>query len=165
VYDRPVKPVRAYPAHRYDEHVVLKIPPLLWLAMLFLVRHSVLLLLTFLPRTGETMTYLRDFVDPLFLFADLPAGIVLFAAARRKPGMPGWICALWRHGRLLLATSSLLYLLLLMASLVFSARPLRLAVNEALILSLLSNLVILAYLARAPLVRDVFAQFPEESNY
>jgi hypothetical protein len=160
-----MKRVPAYPAHRYDEQLVIKIPPLLWLTMLFLIRHAILVLLSYLPRTGEAMTYLRYLVDPLFLVADLPAVLILFAAVRRKPGAPDWIRALWGHGRPLLALSSLLYLVLLMASLFSSARPLLPAVNEVLIVSVLLNLAIVAYLVRSTLVRDVFAEFPKDSRH
>ena len=160
-----MKQLPAYPVDRYDEHLVLKIPTLLWFVMLFLVRHAILVLLSFLPRTADAMTYLRDLVDPLFLLADVPAAVVLFAAVRRKPGVPGWIPALWQRGRPLLASSALLYLLLLIASLATSARPLLPTVNEALILSILLNLAIFAWLVRSPLVKDVFADFPVESNH
>ena len=149
-----------YPAHRYDEHLVLKVPPLLWLTMLFLVRHVILIFLSYLPRTGDAMTYLRDLVDPLFLLSDLPAALVLFAAVRRKPGAMDWICAIWRNGRPLLATAALLYLVLLAVTLMTSARSLLSVVNEALILSVFLHLAIIAYLKRSPLVRGVFAEFP-----
>jgi hypothetical protein len=155
-----MKKATPYPVSRYDRHFCLKIPPLLWLTMLFLMRHTVLVLLSFLPRTGDAMTYLRDLVDPLFLFADLPAGIVLFAAVRRKAGAQGWIRALWQRGGPLLASSALLYLLLLMAALAASERSLLLNINEAIILSVLLNLAIVAYLGRSPLLKDVFADFP-----
>lgn len=154
----------AHPAYRYDEHLVLKIPPLLWMAMLFLVRHAILILLSYLPRTGDAMIYLRDLVDPIFLLADLPAALVLFSAVRRKPEAPDWMRALWQKGRTLLAGSALLYLVLLAGSLTASARPPLSILSEALILSVFLNLTVLAYLGRSPLVRDVFAEFPIPSN-
>lgn len=153
-----------YPANRYDEHLVLKVPPMLWLAMLFLVRHAILILLSYLPRTGDAMLYLRDLVEPWFLLADVPAALVLFAAVRRKPGAMDWICATWRSGRLLLGTSALLYLILLAGTMALSARHLLSIVNEALILSVFLNLAVIAYLGRSPLVRDVFGEFPLDAT-
>jgi hypothetical protein len=160
-----MKRISAYPAHRYDEQAVLKIPLPLWLTILFLVRHVVLVLLSFLPRSGEAMSYLRDLVDPLFLLGDLPATLVLFAATRRKPDAPGWVRKLWHKGKPMLAASALLYLLLLSASLTISARPFFSMVNEALIVSVLMHLAILVYLSRSPLVRDVFSEFPSPSHH
>lgn len=90
--------------------------------------------------------------------------LVLFAAVRRKPGAMDWICAIWRNGRPLLATSALLYLILLAVSLTMSARPLLSTVNEALILSVFLHPTIIAYLGRSPLVRDVFSEFPLDAT-
>jgi hypothetical protein len=38
-----------YPSHRYNDDLVLRVPPALWLVMLFLVRHLVLLGITVFP--------------------------------------------------------------------------------------------------------------------
>lgn len=155
-----MKPSPTYRAHRYDEHLVLRVPPLLWLVMVILVRHFLLVLLTFIPRTGDAMTYLRDLVDPLFLISDLPAAVVLFAGVRRRPGAPDWIRNLWSKGRTLLSASALLYLAILIVNLAASGRHIDRAINEAVIFSVLLHLLIITYLARSRLVRDVFRQFP-----
>jgi hypothetical protein len=49
-----------YPSFRYDQALVLEVPQTLWLVMVFLVRHLLLLGLTFMPRSGSAMSYLRD---------------------------------------------------------------------------------------------------------
>lgn len=38
-----------YPPERYSDDLILRVPPVLWLVMLFLVRHLILLGITFLP--------------------------------------------------------------------------------------------------------------------
>jgi hypothetical protein len=149
-----------YPSFRYDPGLVLKVPPTLWLLMLFLVRHFVLVGLTFTPRGGSTVSYLRDLVSPLFLVSDLPALLVLVAAARRRAGATRPIRALWSRGRVLLGASAVLYLVLLAASLWASGQPLDLAVNEAVVASVCAHLLVLVYLVRSRLAKDVFEDFP-----
>jgi hypothetical protein len=149
-----------YPLFRYDEELVLKVPVSLWVAMGFLVRHFVLLGVTFLPRTGDMTEYLRDLVDPIFLLSDLPAVIVLLAALRRRSAAARPVRLVWSRGRALLGASAVLYLGFLAVKLASAARPLAVSINEAVIASGLAHVLIIAYLARSRLVRDVFAQFP-----
>jgi hypothetical protein len=149
-----------YPAFRYDEDLVLKVPLALWLSILFLVRHFLLLGVTFIPGTGDMTDYLRDLVEPLFLASDAPAAAVLLAAVRRRSSASRPIRALWAQGRTLLAISAASYLVVLGAALAVSARPLALSVNEFLIASVFVHTLILVFLARSRLIKDVFAAFP-----
>jgi len=153
-----------YAPERYDDHLCLKVPVTLWLCLLFLVRHLLLLGITFLPTTGEEITVLRELIRPEYLLADLIALPVLIAGFRRRPQSPRWMPRLWRLGRGLLLASAGLYLLLLGAYLLTSARPLTATLNEASLISLLLNLAIIAYLLRSPLLRDLFAQWPAEPS-
>ena len=153
-----------YPSHRYDEHLTLRVPPLLWFAMLYLVRHLVLLGITFLPTTGEEIEILRALVHPAYLIADLIALPVLIAAARRRPEAGPALRRIWRHGRWLLSLSALLYLVLVIARVAASGQSIWLSVDEALIASVLLDLAILVYLSRSPLVRDLFRDFPEPDS-
>jgi hypothetical protein len=151
-----------YAPERYDDHLCLKVPVTLWLCLVFLVRHLLLLGITFLPTTGEEITVLRELIRPEYLLADLIALPVLIAGFRRRPQSPRWMQRLWRLGRGLLLASAGLYLMLLGANLWASARPLTATLNEASLISLLLNLAIIAYLLRSPLLRDLFAQWPAE---
>lgn len=151
----------AYPAHRYDEHLALRVPATLWLAMLYLVRHLVLLGITFLPTTGEEIEILRALVHPAYLIADLIALPVLVAAARRRPEAGPLLRQIWRRGRRLLSLSALLYLALVIARTAGSGRSFWVSVDETLLASVLLDLAVLAYLWRSPLVRDLFSDFPE----
>jgi hypothetical protein len=153
-----------HPPERYDEHLCLRVPATLWLCLVFLVRHLLLLGITFLPTTGEEITVLRELIRPEYLLADLIALPVLIAGLRRRPRSPRWMPRLWRVGRRLLLTSAGLYLLLLGANLLASERPLTATLNEASLISLLLNLAIIAYLIRSPLLRDLFAQWPTEPS-
>jgi len=150
-----------HPAHRYDEDLHLKVPLLLWLAMVFLVRHFLLLGITFLPTTGEEIKILRNLVHPLYLLSDLPAVLVLFVAMRRRPECANWGRRVWHRGRWLLGVSAAGYLVFLALNIVHTGRPLRLAVNELILLSVLLHVSIIIYLARSGLLRDLFRDFPE----
>lgn len=153
-----------YAPERYDDYLCLKVPVTLWLCLVFLVRHLLLLGITFLPTTGEEITVLRELIRPEYLLADLIALPILVAGFRRRPRSPRWMPQLWRIGRGLLLASAGLYLLLLSANLLASARPLTATLNEASLISILLNLAIIAYLVRSPLLRDLFAQWPTEPS-
>lgn len=152
--------LRHDPSH-YDEHLTLKVPLALWLVLGFLLRHILLLGITFMPTTGEEITALRDLIRPAYLAADLLALPVAVVAARRRPRAPDWMRRLWPHGRALLTASALLYLALLSMDVITSGRALIKAVDEAVLISALLNLAVIAYLWRSVLARDVFGEFPE----
>ncbi|MGB5832050.1 MAG: DUF2919 family protein, partial [Thiohalocapsa sp.] len=82
-----MKRLRHHP-ERYDEHLALKVPVTLWLILAFLVRHLILLAITFMPTTGQEIIVLRDLIQPEYLVADALALPVLLVAARRRPEAP-----------------------------------------------------------------------------
>jgi hypothetical protein len=88
---------------------------------------------------------------------------VAIVAARRRPQAPDWMRRLWPFGRPLLTTSAMLYLALLGVHLATSGEPLVTAVDEAVLISALLNLAVIAYLWRSALVRDLFREFPARS--
>lgn len=149
-----------YPPERYDEYLVLRVPVLLWVTMVFLIRHLLLLGITFLPTTGEEITVLRQLIQPLYLAADLLALPVLVAAVRRRPRAARWMRRLWPAGRALLMLSAALYLVLLTAQLAGAEARLTDTIDEATILSAFLNAAVIAYLWRSPLVKDLFRQWP-----
>jgi hypothetical protein len=153
-----------YTPERYDDYLCLRVPLTLWLCLVFLVRHLLLLGITFLPTTGEEITVLRELIRPEYLLADLIAVPVLVAAIRRRPRAARWMPRLWQSGRGLLVASAALYLLLLGATLLGSARPLTATLNEATLISGLLSLALIAYLFRSPLIRDVFSQWPQDDR-
>jgi hypothetical protein len=70
---------------------------------------------------------------------------------------------LWPLGRALLTASALLYLTLLGWQLTTGGKPLVVALNEAVLVSALLNIAVVAYLWRSALVRDLFRDFPAET--
>ena len=149
-----------YAPQHYDEHLSLKVPIVLWLAMAFLVRHLFLLGITFLPTTGREILVLRDLVQPEYLVADLIALPVLLTAMRRGPRAPRWLRRVWTAGGVLLSVSAMLYPLLLGIAAFFSERPLAAVISELSLISAMLSLAIIAYLWRSPLVRDLFRDWP-----
>ncbi|ESQ15761.1 MAG: DUF2919 domain-containing protein [Thiohalocapsa sp. PB-PSB1] len=147
------------PSH-YDEHLNLKVPFALWLVLAFLLRHLLLLGITFLPTTGEEINFLRDLIHPVYLACDLIALPVAIVAIRRRPGASPWMRRLWSIGRTLLSISALLYLVLLAGRIGLSGEPLTTAIDELTLISALLHLAIIVYLWRSPLVRDLFREFP-----
>lgn len=148
-----------YPAHRYDDHLVLQVPPMLWLAMVYLVRHPVLIALTFLPTSGDTLDYLRTLVEPVRLLADLPALAVLVAAMRRGPKAGDWVRAIWAKGRWLLAISAILDATLGIRGLIAAGPSQGMLTGQAIMVSVVLDLWICLWLARSHLLRDLFRDF------
>ena len=146
---------------RYDEHLTLKVPFMLWLVLAFLLRHLLLLGITFLPTAGAEIMALRALIRPEYVLADLLALPVAVVAARRRPRAPDWMRRLWPHGRLLLSASAGGYLALLIWHLATAGEALITAVDETVLISALLNVAVIAYLWRSALVRDVFRAFPE----
>ncbi|WP_373508191.1 DUF2919 family protein [Thiocapsa sp.] len=149
-----------YGSHRYDDDLLLKVPPLLWLATVFLVRHLLLLGITFLPTTGEEIEVLRALVRPEFVFADLPAAVVMLAAIRRRRPCSTPVRRIWRYTREILTLSVGLYAVLVLAASLRSGQPLRDAIDEPILASFLLGLAVLAYLWRSRLVADVVRDCP-----
>jgi hypothetical protein len=149
-----------YASHRYDDDLLLKVPILLWLTLIFLVRHLLLLGITFLPTTGEEIEVLRNLVRPELIIADLPAALVMAAGFRRRRPCPEWARRVWRRAREILTLSILVYLGLLVAALAGSGLPLPDAIDEPILVSLLASLAVAVYLWRSRLVADVVRDCP-----
>jgi hypothetical protein len=150
----------SYASHRYDDDLLLKAPVLLWLTLIFLVRHLLLLGITFMPTTGEEIEVLRNLVQPELLVADFPAAIVMAAAFRRRRPCPDWVRRIWRRAREILTVSIFIYLGVLVALLGGSSLPLRDAIDEPFLISLLLSLAVAVYLWRSRLVADVVRDCP-----
>jgi hypothetical protein len=159
-----MRPGHGYGPEHYNDDLVLKVPVPLWLVLVFLVRHLLLLGITFLPTTGEEIRVLRELVRPEYLIADLIALPVLLIAIRRRPQAPDWMRRLWPMGRWLLALSVLTHLVLLGRALAVFGQPLERSLNEATLIVVLLDLAVLGYLWRSRLLRDLFRTFPESQH-
>lgn len=154
-----------YPPEAYDRYLSLKIPIHLIVAMLFSVRHLFIVFLAYnpSPKMAASFTYLQAFQSPWFVFSDLPALLVLIAWLKRLPETGTFWRSVWKHGRLLLTTSLMIQFALLLwqqgqgLSQAFSFTD----AQRFVIVNMGLDLLIIYYLWRFAIVRDVFADFPE----
>lgn len=156
----PIPRRPGYASFRYDDDLLLKTPVLLWLTLVFLVRHLLLLGITFLPTTGEEIEVLRTLVQPQFTLADVPAALVMVAGFRRRRPCPDWVRRVWRRAREVLTLSILMYVGILLLRLTDASLPLRDAIDEPLLVSLMLSLAVAVYLWRSRLVADVVRDCP-----
>jgi hypothetical protein len=160
----PTTPERLpHPPERYDAAFNLRIPATLWLILVLLLRHALLLIITFMPTTGKEITVLRELIRPEYLLADAIALPVFISAIRRDANKrPAWMASVWRRARTLLSLSILVYLSLVAGRLLVTAGPLEQRLSESLLISGLLNLAALGYLWRSPLLRDLFRDWPDK---
>lgn len=151
-----------HPPECYDAQLHLRIPATLWLIMALLLRHGLLLIITFMPTTGREITVLRELIRPEYLLADAIALPVFVSAIRRHATKrAAWMRPIWRHARTLLSLSILVYLGLLTSSLLAATGPLEHRLSEVILGSALLNLAALTYLWRTPLLRDLCRDWPD----
>ncbi len=150
-----------YHSFRYDDRFVLKVSPFLWVTLFYALRHVILVGLSFLPKTGGSLGFLRHQVDPLFLLTGLPALLVVYAFFLRAPNATPFDRRIWHAGRWLLASSYVLHLVLLLSLQYKAVLADFLESGIVIMLFALVDLLVISYLLRSPLVRDIFADYPE----
>lgn len=153
--DRP-----RYPAHRYDDQLLLKIPGTLWLIMAYAAHPAALWVLTTLPKGGANFAYLRAYIDPIALIISLPAAFVIAASVMRKPGSGSCWRFIWNHGRAFTVTAIMLH-----GAFVIDGSPFPLDINAPVPMAvrpylLAVDIFALTFLLSSRLVRDVFRDFP-----
>lgn len=151
-----------YPPDYYYDDLSLKIPWLVWLILVYAMRHALFIVLGFLPTTRGTLDYLTEGVEPAFLLVNAIVAAVLIAAFRRRPEAGSTLRRLWFAGRRLLITALSLDVVLTLAygwpALTDSTS------NRGLLVIVQAGLAMamLAYLLRSRLARDVFRSFPDK---
>jgi hypothetical protein len=152
----------SYSASSYDDHLCLKPPLLLWLAVVYLSRAVTL------PAAMGIGTFAGVNADAIALFHGLwsiqtllPSAIalcVLYALCRRVPSASMPVRWIWANGRILLAASAGTDLLLSLISLIQQGE-----IDDQTLMSLLTGAVdayFLLYILLARRVRDAFSEFP-----
>lgn len=146
-----------YNSLRYDDRFILKVSPLLWLVMFYSMRHFLLFLFVSLSQSASLMGVVADEVDIRLMASDCLALVVLIAYFGRLGKKPGELFRrLWHSGRWLLLAATALNTVLLPLILWKKIADLNLVVLTLLEL----NAVVIIYLMRSTLVRDIFADFP-----
>jgi len=154
-----------YSALHYDERLLLKVPPLLWLSILYGIRHFFIVgAAKLMPMDIVTVPWINMQASIYFMLTDLPAVLVLLAIGHRVPNGVKFMRWVWKHGRWLLMSSY-------MAGIVLFAY----LNNEILfdpdswdfmdgLFVVMIDFAFVGYLVRSELVRDVFNDFPNSTE-
>lgn len=154
-----------YPARHYDEHLKLKVSFLLWLVLIYAVRHSFIYYISSaIPFEAESVTWLNLQANLFFIGCDIPALLVLIATGHRVPNAFRVMRWIWLHGHSLLMAS---YVLSLCGFMVINRQVLLMPDAEgflATIVLVVVDAVILIWLWRSAFVRDLFTEFPSPED-
>ena len=150
-----------YPSYRYDDNFVLKVPLLLWLTLLYGVRHVFIVSATrMMPLDVFDTPWIYMQSSALFLLTDAVAALLLFATGHRVPTGSNFMRQVWKLGRWLLAgafgAAIALFVYLNRETI---TDPGDMHFLEA-ILVVAVDLAFIAYLLGSRLVTDVFRDFP-----
>ncbi|BCM25196.1 DUF2919 family protein [Methyloradius palustris] len=154
-----------YDARFYDDYLNLKIPGVLWLSMIYGLRHIIFLAAyKLMPAEVLSTDWLAVQLSPALIFLDIPALMVLLSTGHRLPEAHKIMRLVWLNGRKLLLCS---YLgsILLFTYLNFDLIQKFTFENLSLIFSvLIFDIVISLYLYKSNLTKDIFNEFPEEAK-
>ncbi len=147
----------------YDRNLCLKSPLLLLIAMLYLSRAMVVIVIGRLTALVGASTdfeaLIAGMINPLTLISSLVAFTVLMAYCRRVPGGSRAMRGIWARGQWILAAAALLDFGLLLAGSPLwhggsAPHP------ELGLLAMAMDLYFAVYLIASRRVRDVFSAFP-----
>lgn len=133
---------------------------MLWLALLYGVRHFFLLAASkLMPLESSEIPWIALQAQPDLLWADLPALLVLLATGHRIPDALRVMRWVWLHGRWILVTAyGLAIALFIGLNLTELTEPRNML---AATLIVLTDLALIGFLIRSELVKDIFSEFPE----
>jgi len=154
-----------YSTFHYDENLLLKVPPLLWLSILYGIRHFFIVgAAVLMPMDIVTIPWINFQTSPYFMLTDLPAVFVLLAIGHRVPDGLSLMRRIWMHGRWLLISSY-------MAGIAVFTYVNKEVMTDPGSWDFLDGLFVViidfafvGYLLRSELVRDVFKDFPSSTK-
>lgn len=154
-----------YSTFHYDENLLLKVPPLLWLSILYGIRHFFIVGAAFLmPMDVVTIPWVNFQTSPYFMLTDLPAVLVLLAIGHRIPNAMSFMRWVWMHGRWLLISSYMAGIALF----IYVNREVMTDPNSwdflDGLLVVIVDFAVVGYLLSSGLVRDVFKDFPSSTK-
>ena len=144
-----------------DRHGALRLPGALWIAMAFLCRYWIVVIVVFASarRSPETLRVLGQDFSWFMLAVEIPVMLVLATAGRRRPDVGAFWRAIWRYGRVVLIVIAALHIaaagLALAQSHVWRRWP-ELFIASCAVL----DLAIIYALAKDGFFRQLFADFP-----
>jgi len=148
-----------YSFEDYNEYNVLKIPLMLVLTNLYLLKQILIFVLPMLSSIPLLVKLAHQHFSVALLLSSLPAVLVVVAMLRRAPKtrVP-LIRRIWRWGRVLLLSSLVLELFLLILYIMLGIKKL----NEISLMFIYIDVVLMIFLNKSQRVRDVFAEFPDQ---
>jgi Flp pilus assembly protein TadD len=153
-------------ARHYNGDLRLKISFMLWLSIGYALRHGIFVAASDKATSqGLTLPIWFDLQSNIYLvLCDLPALLVLISAIFRFPGGSKWIRGIWQIGRWLLVIA---YLSGIGGFTYLHFDTLSNPIHPDFMISvagLLPDIVIAGYLLSSTLIRDIFAEFPENDS-
>ena len=154
-----------YSALHYDENLLLKVSPLLWLCILYGIRHFFIVgAAALMPMDIVTIPWINFQTSPYFMLTDLPAVFVLLAIGHRVPDGLSLMRRIWMHGRWLLISSY-------MAGIAVFTYVNREVMTDPDSWDFLDGLFVViidfafvGYLLLSELIRDVYKDFPSSTK-
>ena len=154
---------RAYTPSSYDDNFCLKPPALLWLAVLYLSRAFVLLVIYDLSSLSgvspDTVAMLRGAVGIYALVAALVAAPVLYAFLCRSPSSTKLVRWFWSHGQAILVLAAILDCGASIAGSGMIGGDVA-NLKAGPLMAALFDIYFLVYILATRRVRDAFADFP-----
>lgn len=142
---------------RYDDNLVLRVSPFLWLIILWSIHHTLLLPLGAVSKYDEAYALMADYAYSVpLLISDIPGFMVLAAFIYRVPDAGAKTRWLWHHGIKLLVLG-----LFISTVATLNANQQKIANPEnPAIWIVAANLGVITYLVLSHRVREIFADFP-----
>ena len=157
---------RVYKFSAYDANLALKVSPTLWLAVLFLLRPYVVMVLSFANRRDPMGLIEMFYADRLPMvvasIAALPVIAFLVSYIKRsKAENTQWAQRLWHRGRELLMASAMLNVFVVFFPYLVDPHHKMTLVGVA---QLVVTVLVLLFLARSKRVKDTFADYPKPQD-
>jgi len=154
-----------YSTFHYDENLLLKVPPLLWLSILYGIRHFFIVGATVLmPMDVVTIPWINFQTSPFFMLTDLPAVLVLLAIGHRIPNAISFMRWVWMHGRWLLVSSHMAGIALFTyVNKEVMTDPSSWGFPDGMLVVIIDS-VFVGFLLLSERVRDVFKDFPSSTE-
>ncbi len=157
-----------YDYRRYNQHDVLKPHWGFWLTVLFLSRHVIGFVLVSMSGSGLggrgggvgkdaiELGSVMSLIEPIYMIADIPALMLLYALGARLPKSGTVIRWVWGGGRWLMLASVAIYLALFVLTRGVNVEIL----GRAAWASLAFNTLLVSYVLGSNYMKDLFGQFP-----
>ena len=150
-----------YSFEDYNEYNILKIPSLLIMLNLYLLKYFVIFILPMISKIPAVKLFAHEQFTVILLLPAIPAVLVLVAMIQRVPESRyvKVVKRIWGVGRWLLLSGILLEIVILSLYLLLEVKKL----DETLLIFLYLDFIAIVYLLKSQRVQDVFAEFPEKS--